>query len=132
MIASTDLDNIFHSIVGRFAPEKIILFGSYARGDATEQSDVDLMVVAQTDLPQRERFKAIRRLLADFPVALDVYLKTPEEYERWRCVVNHVVYFADKYGKVVYERSNTRSGSPVVVASEGGLGDRDNPVIPLR
>src|SRR5271166_5936723 len=131
MIASTELSSIFDRITGRFNPEKIILFGSYARGDATEQSDVDILVVARTDLPQRERFKAIRRVLADFPVALDVYLKTPEEYERWRGVVNHVVYFADKYGTVVYERSNARSGSPVVVASESRLGDRDNPVIPL-
>ena len=124
MIASTELRSIVDRIAGRFDPEKIILFGSYARGVATAQSDVDILVVAQTDLPQRDRFRAIRRLLADFAVALDVYLKTPEEYERWRCVVNHVVYFADKYGKVVYERGSARSGSPVVVASESGLGDR--------
>ena len=106
MIVPADVDAIVLRIAEHLNPEKIILFGSYARGDATEQSDVDIMVVARTDLPQRDRFRVIRRLLADFPVAMDVYLKTPEEYERWRCVVNHVVYFADKYGKVVYERSS--------------------------
>jgi uncharacterized protein len=130
MIIATDIDAIILRIAENFTPEKIILFGSYARGNATEQSDVDLLVVARTDLPPRERFRAIRRVLADFPAAFDVYLKTPEEFERWRSVVNHVVYFADKYGKVVYERSGPGSSSPVVVESERGLGNSVNPVVP--
>ena len=132
MIASIELDGIIHRIAEHFAPEKVILFGSYAQGNATEQSDVDLMIVAPTDLPQRRRFTAVRRLLADVPAAFDVYFKTPEEFERWRSVVNHVVYFADKYGKIVYERGNARSGSPVVVAGESRLGDGGNPVVAFR
>lgn len=91
-------------IVERFDPEKIILFGSYARGDADEGSDVDLLIVAHTDLPPRDRFPAARRALADFPAGFDLFLKTPEEYRRRRHVVNHIVYFADKYWRVVYER----------------------------
>jgi predicted nucleotidyltransferase len=114
MIRPADVDAIVLRIAERFNPDKIILFGSCARGDATEQSDADILVVARTDLPQRDRFKTIRRLLADFPVALDVYLKTPEEYERWRGVVNHVVYFADKYGKIVYERSSAIIASAAI------------------
>ena len=39
---------------------------------------------------------------------------TPEEYRRWRNVVNHVVYFAEKYGRVVHERRDARSGAAVV------------------
>jgi predicted nucleotidyltransferase len=121
MIASTEIGNVVHRIADHFDPEKIILFGSYAHGQATEQSDLDLLVVASTNLPVRDRFRTIRRLLADFPIAFDVYLKTPEEFERWRSVVNHVVYYADKYGKVVYERSGAGSGSPVVVEGASGL-----------
>jgi len=132
MIAFTELASVFRRIADQFDAEKIILFGSYSRGDATDQSDIDLLVVAQTELAPRERFRAIRRLLADYPVAFDVYLKTPEEFDRWRSVVNHVVYFADKYGKVVYERSGTRSGSPMVVESESGLGNGIDPVLPRR
>jgi predicted nucleotidyltransferase len=132
MIKTMDLAAIIHRIANHLDPEKIILFGSYARGDATEQSDVDLMVVARTNLPQRDRFRSIRRLLADFPAAFDVYLKTPEEFQRWQSVVNHVVYYADKYGKIVYERNSARSGSPVVVTSESRLGNSKNPLIPLR
>lgn len=124
-----EINNVVRRIVDGFDPEKIILFGSYARGNATEQSDLDLLVVGHTDLPPRERFRAIRRLLADFPMAFDIYYKTPEEFERWRSVVNHIVYFADEYGKVVYERSGAGGGSPVVVEGTSGLGHGTDPVV---
>ncbi len=114
MVSPEQLHDITERIVRRFKPQKVILFGSYARGDATEESDVDLLVVAATDLPARERFPAIRSALGDFPAAFDVFWKTPEEYDRWRNVVNHVVYFAEKYGRIVYERRNARSSTAVV------------------
>ena len=105
MVIGTDImQEIVDRLVERFHPEKIILFGSYATGDADEGSDVDLLIVAETGLPPGERFAAASRALADFPAAFDVFLKTPDEYRRRRHVVNHIVYFADKYGKVVYER----------------------------
>ena len=114
MISTEQLNDITERIVRCFEPEKIIVFGSYARGDAREDSDIDLLVVAATDLPVRERFPAIRRVLGDFPAAFDVFWKTPEEYRRWRNVVNHVVYFAEKYGRVMYERRDARSGAAMV------------------
>ena len=114
MIDQKQIDEITERIARQLGPEKIILFGSYANGDAREDSDVDLLVVAETDLPLRDRFPTARRLLADFPAAFDVFWKTPEEYRRWRTVVNHVVYFAEKYGKVVYERQDARSSAAVV------------------
>lgn len=114
MIGTEQIAEIIDRIVQELAPEKIILFGSHARGDAREDSDVDLLVVAETDLPLRDRFPAVRRLLADFPAAFDVFWKTPDEYHCWRSVVNHVVYFAEKYGRVVYARQDARSGAAVV------------------
>jgi len=104
MVTPETLKEITGRIVRKFDPEKIILFGSYARGAATEDSDVDLLIVAHTDLAPRERFPAVSRLLANYPVAFDVVVRTPEEYKRARRVVNHIVYFADKYGRVIYER----------------------------
>ncbi len=106
MISADTLNEIVERIKKSFKPEKIILFGSYATGHAKEGSDIDLLIVAETDLPAKERFPAVSRLLGDYPAAFDVILKTPEEYQRTRSVVNHIVYFADKYGKVVYERSS--------------------------
>ena len=106
MLTERQLQDIVDRVVERFDPERVILFGSYARGDARDDSDVDLLVVADTDLPPRQRYHAVRGLLSDYPVAFDVFLKTPQEYRRWRSVVNHIVYFADKYGRIVHERSN--------------------------
>jgi uncharacterized protein len=114
MIGAEQINEIIDLLVREFNPEKIILFGSYARGDAREDSDVDLLVVAETDLPARDRFSTIRGILADFPAAFDIFWKTPGEYRRWRNVVNHIVYFAEKYGRVAYERRDARSGAAVV------------------
>jgi len=104
MIESSTLEEIVERIADHFRTDKIILFGSYASGQATEESDIDLLVVAETDLQPKERFPAVRRLLADFPAAFDIIVKTPDEYGRSRSVINNIVYFADKYGKVIYER----------------------------
>lgn len=104
MINFETIQEMVTKIAKQFDPEKIILFGSYAQGNATEDSDIDLLVVTETDLPDYERYAAVRRLLAGYPVAFDIIVKTPEEYQRSRSLVNQIVYFADKYGKSIYER----------------------------
>lgn len=54
MITTETIEEITQLLVGKFNPEKVILFGSHASGGADEQSDVDLLVVAETNLkPQR-------------------------------------------------------------------------------
>jgi predicted nucleotidyltransferase len=108
-VISTDIVNeIVQRIVERFDPEKIILFGSYARGEAREDSDIDLLIVAETDLPPPERYPAVRRVVGDLPYAFDLFLIPPAQYHRRRTVVNNLEYLADKYGRVMYERSATR------------------------
>ena len=106
MVAMDDIEELGRRIGREFNAERVILFGSYARGTVTSDSDVDLLVVADTELPPRERYSAARRLVADAPASFDIIVKTPEEYARWRSVVNHIVYFADKYGRVLYERGS--------------------------
>ncbi len=107
MVAIGEIEAFGRQIGSKFSAEKVILFGSYAEGTAAEDSDVDLLVVAETDLPQRQRYGAVRRLVADVPASFDIIFKTPDEYGRWRTVVNHIVYFADKYGRVIYEREQS-------------------------
>jgi predicted nucleotidyltransferase len=65
VIGADMLEEIVERLVVRFHPERIILFGSHARGEATDASDMDLLVVADTDLPPEERFPALRPALAD-------------------------------------------------------------------
>ena len=103
-LTTGQIEEVSRRIQRGFDPQQIVLFGSYARGDATVDSDVDLLVVAETSLPPAERYGAVRRLLADVPAAFDIIVKTPQEYARRRRTINTIVYFADKYGTVLYER----------------------------
>jgi len=105
VVAMNQIEEFGRRIGREFGAERVILFGSYAQGKSTRGSDVDLLVVAKTTLPPRERYSAVRRLVADAPASFDIIVKTPEEYARWRSVVNHIVYFAEKYGRVLYEGS---------------------------
>ncbi len=106
MVAMNEIEEFGQRIGREFGAERVILFGSYADGTAGEDSDVDLLVVAETELPARERYSAVRRLVAEVPASFDIVVKTLDEYARWRSVVNHIVYFADKYGRVLYERGD--------------------------
>ena len=107
MVAMNEIKEFGRKIGKEFGAEKVILFGSYAQGTATQDSDIDLLVVARTNLPPGARYGAVRRLFGDYPAGFDIIVETPEEFAQWRTVVNHIVYFADRYGKVIYERSGS-------------------------
>ncbi len=104
MLNAQQIEQIKMRIEQQVHPQKIVLFGSYATGQAKEDSDVDLLVVADTTLPVVKRYGWIRRMLDDLPASFDIIVKTPAEYDADRTVMNHIVYFADQYGKVIYER----------------------------
>ena len=103
-ITSDLTEEIIRRLRGVLAPEKIILFGSYASGSATPDSDIDLLIVANTDLSPEKRYPIASRALRGLPYAFDLFVKTPQEFERWRKIVNHIAYFADRYGRVIYEQ----------------------------
>lgn len=104
MVTMRQIKDLGRRIGREFDADRVVLFGSYAQGTATDDSDVDLLVVAETSLPPRKRYPAVRHLVADYPAAFDIVVKTPDEYARWRSVVNTIVYFAEKSGRVLYER----------------------------
>jgi predicted nucleotidyltransferase len=87
-------------------PQRIILFGSRARGDARLDSDLDLLIV-QAPQPGASRWQELRHMrlaLRSFPVAKDLLLFRPAEYEFWRDSLNHVVGRAVREGRLLYER----------------------------
>lgn len=92
-------------IVARFAPEKIILFGSHARGTAGPDSDVDLLVIMPVSGSKRDIRVAIRVALADMGFALDIIVATPEEAALYRDQVGTIIYPALREGRVLYERA---------------------------
>lgn len=91
-------------IVSEFNPEKIILFGSYAYGKPTPDSDIDLMVIMETKERPHKRAVALRKILKNLGVPKDIIVKTPDEFERFRDIVGTIVYPAAHKGRVLYER----------------------------
>ena len=85
-----------------YEPERIILFGSRARGEADEYSDYDVVVIKRTDRPFLERLRDVVPYLVGFRRAAEVLVYTPEEFERMKEVgLGWVVH---REGIVIYER----------------------------
>jgi len=102
MISTENIHEVVEKIIRDFKPQKIILFGSYAAGNPTKDSDLDLLIVKDSDLPKIERNRRVRRLFKNVRFPVDVIVKTSLEYERYKNVIGTVVYSAHKYGKVLY------------------------------
>lgn len=86
------------------SPEKLILFGTLARGELHEWSDIDLVVVEETDLPFYQRLRKIRELIQP-QVGLDIVVYTPEEFDQLQA---NSTFFREEImakGKIIYEQS---------------------------
>lgn len=92
-------------IVKRFDPEKIILFGSYARGTAGPNSDVDLLIVMRVAGSKRKQRLDIRIALNGVGLAKEIIVATPEEVEKYQNVVGTIIRPALQEGKVLHERA---------------------------
>ncbi|MFH0981797.1 MAG: nucleotidyltransferase domain-containing protein [Planctomycetota bacterium] len=91
------------SIVERFRPTRIILFGSQARGTADDRSDVDLLVICPVSGKKRDLMMAMDRALKGLDLARDIVVLTPEEFERDRAIPGTVARPAWAEGKVLYD-----------------------------
>ncbi len=83
----------------------VVLFGSYAYGIPTVDSDVDLLVIMDTDVPRKERSWLVSRLLIPRPFPVDILVKTPEEIETALAGRDFFIQEIMARGKVLYERS---------------------------
>ena len=91
-------------IVERFRPDRVILFGSHARGTAGPDSDVDLLVVMPFVGSKRGKQLEVRLALHDFKVSKDVIITTPEDFEWRKEIPGTVERPAAREGKVMYDR----------------------------
>ena len=97
------LSEVVNRIVQKFHPEKIILFGSWARGDAREDSDLDLLVVLPKVDHKRKATIEIFRALNGLPISKDVIVTTPQEIKERGKVIGYILRPALEEGKVIYE-----------------------------
>ncbi len=98
------LPEAIQRIVHQFDPLRIILFGSWARGDARPDSDIDLLVVLPQVENKRRAAVEVLRALNGLPLSKDVVVTTPEEIATRGNIIGDVLRPALREGKVVYER----------------------------
>jgi uncharacterized protein len=100
------LQTIVHRLVTGLHPEKIILFGSYASGTPTADSDVDLLVIVDTQARPVDRYLHVSRLLRPRPFPLDLLVKTPEEIAQALAREDAFIREITTQGRVLYERTD--------------------------
>lgn len=102
------LREMVEAIVREVDPEQIYVFGSHARGEATEHSDVDLLIVEREGFGPERSHRAevaqVARALAGFPVPKDILVYSLDEFEWRRSGRNNVVARAVREGRLLYDR----------------------------
>lgn len=100
------IKNITDDIIDEVSPEKIILFGSYATGKFSKDSDLDLLIIKQMEKPisRREVLKKIRKRLSKYIVPKDILVYSKDEFDYWKDSINHIIAVSLKEGKILYER----------------------------
>ena len=83
-------------------PVKIILFGSYARGDITDTSDLDLLVIEKELKGRRMEMVHLRDVLSPLRIPVDLLVISEETYQEWKDTPGTVIYEAAIEGRVVY------------------------------
>ena len=104
MITEAQIQAVVARIVAGYAPDRIILFGSYAYGVPTERSDLDLLIIKQgAEARRSDRSVAVWRHLwhADVP-PMDILIRTPAEMERAAGVFQSVETIAEQQGRLLY------------------------------
>jgi len=104
MVSEETLNEITRRIVNGFHPDKIILFGSQARGTADEKSDVDILVLCPVEGDRFDLMLNMDKSLKGMLLARDVVVLTPEEYELDRQIPGTIARPAWKEGRILYER----------------------------
>jgi len=92
-------------IATRFHPEKIILFGSRARGQGGPNSDADLLVIMPVNGSKRQQAVQMDLALEGIPIPVDLLVVTPEEVQKYRDAAGTIIHEAVREGKVLYERA---------------------------
>ena len=104
-IDEATLGEIVRRLVEATDPDQIVMFGSRARGDARPDSDLDLLIIKDSDEPRHRRAIPAYTALAGLGIPTDIIWRTSAEIAEWSRVPNHVTTRAIREGRVLYERA---------------------------
>lgn len=113
---SNALEMVVQTVVEAKKPQQIVLFGSHADGKARWDSDIDLLVVMETEGTRLQRALEIRRLFKKLPCPMDIFVCTPAEVEYWQDLPSSFISHMLKHGVVLYAREPE--------AADPGMGDQ--------
>jgi predicted nucleotidyltransferase len=103
MLTQQDIQNTAQKIVQRAtAPVRVVVFGSYGRGEATEDSDLDLLVVEKSLDDFTNEYVSLRKAIGSIGVGVDLLLISERDYEQRKYWCSSPVYWAHREGKVVF------------------------------
>lgn len=99
------LQEVVRRIVQEFDPQRVVLFGSYAYGEPGPDSDVDLLVVMESDERPAARATRVSRVLRPRPFPMDILVRTPDELRYRLEIGDYFIREIMDHGRVLYERS---------------------------
>ena len=106
MIDRREIERVAKRLGSAANAEQVILFGSYARNEANEHSDVDLLIIAESDLPRFKRSRELYKLFRPHPFSMDLLVYTPQEIEQGKRSTTSFVSTVLQEGMVLYVRKS--------------------------
>lgn len=104
MLTTAEISGLVERIVEQSQPQKVIIFGSYVKGTATIKSDLDILVIKDTELPMINRAAELSSVVKNFLIPVDVHMYTSEEVKEYAKEPFSFIKSVLKSGKVVFEK----------------------------
>lgn len=101
-VADSVLRELVRRVLTVAQPDRIILFGSAARGTMTRDSDFDLLILTERPANRHDEAVRIRGAIGDFQYPVDVLVMATDRFEATKDIVGGIAYPAHKYGRVLY------------------------------
>lgn len=106
MISQNKINQAVKLLISAAHPVRIIVFGSHGRGDASDESDLDLLVIVPEVKNKYKEMVRLRRVLRPLRIPVDVLVYSENEVDEWAHLPGTALYWALKEGRVVHEATH--------------------------